>query len=207
MSKQPSASWPRGSKGSGFSKRPGLGVLALIVLVVLVLIRLNSQTEPEPQLNDPHADLPTVEFPQSVDTKAPEAIPEGTYAVRRVVDGDTLLMVDGTRLRLIGINCPESVKPDSPVEPFGPEASQFTKDFIGRNKVRLQFDKEREDKYGRKLAYVFVGDEMLNEELLRAGLARYEHYFRYSETMKRRFRKARDEARDAKRGIWSVEAN
>ena len=69
--------------------------------------------------------------------------------------------------------------------------------------MRLQFDKERLDRYDRFLAYVFVGDRMLNEELARAGLARVELKFHYSSTMKNRFRKAEDEARTARRGIWS----
>ena len=185
-----------------------MGVVALIVLVVLVAIRLNSQSDPPPQEFPPEViNGPEVAGGQQQVPTAPESVLEGTYGVRRVVDGDTLLMADGTRLRLIGINCPESVKPNHPVEPFGPESSQFTRDFIGKQKVRLQFDKERKDQYDRMLAYVFVGDQMLNEELLRAGLARYEHNFRYSESMKRRFRKARDEARGAKRGIWSLEEN
>ena len=61
----------------------------------------------------------------------PANLPEGNYRVERMVDGDTLL-VDGLgRVRLMGINSPESVKPDSPVEPWGPEASAFTKQFSG----------------------------------------------------------------------------
>jgi micrococcal nuclease len=133
----------------------------------------------------------------------PEALDEGLYTIQRVVDGDTLLMANGIRLRLIGVNCPESVKPDWPVEPFGPEASAFTNEFVGQQQVKLQFDREREDRFGRMLAYVYVGDKLLNEELLRAGLARYESHFHYSESMKRRVRKAQDAARDARRGIWS----
>src|SRR5262249_34757524 len=98
---------------------------------------------------------------------------------------------------------PETVKPDTPVEPWGLEASDFTKQFLAGGSARLQFDRERVDDYGRMLAYVWVGDKMLNEELLRAGLAHYESYFRYSQTMKRRFAKAEAEAKAAHRGLWS----
>ncbi|MFH1266468.1 MAG: thermonuclease family protein, partial [Planctomycetota bacterium] len=109
------------------------------------------------------------------------------------------------RIRLQGIDTPESVKPNHPVEPFGPEASEFTRRFVaeGGGRVRLQFDRERVDKYGRFLAYVWVDDRMLNEELLRAGLATAETGFRYSKAMKDRFRRAEDEAKAAGRGIWS----
>ena len=58
---------------------------------------------------------------------APEQLEEGIHEVRRAVDGDTLLLNSGARVRLQGINTPETVKPDSPVEAWGPEASQFTR--------------------------------------------------------------------------------
>src|SRR5580658_9675317 len=54
----------------------------------------------------------------------------GEHRVERVVDGDTLLIAPHERLRLIGVNAPETVKPDWPIEPWGPEASAFTKHFV-----------------------------------------------------------------------------
>jgi micrococcal nuclease len=138
----------------------------------------------------------------------PETMEEGTYTVQRAVDGDTLLLSNGVRIRLIGVNTPETVKPHSPVEPFGPEAKQFTEGWIAEAKgqVRLQFDRERLDKYGRHLAYVWADSRMLNEELIRAGLGRAELQYRYSSTMKTRFRRAEEEAQSAGRGIWSRQA-
>lgn len=136
----------------------------------------------------------------------PESLSEGNYKVERVVDGDTLLLENDARVRLIGVDAPESVKPDHPVEPFGPEASAFTKEWVGNagNTVRLQFDKERVDQYGRFLAYVWVGEQLLNEELVRAGLAQAELGFRYSSSMKTRLRRAEEEAKHAGRGIWET---
>lgn len=131
-------------------------------------------------------------------------LPDEAATVQRVVDGDTLLLSDHTRVRLIGVNAPESVKPDSPVEPFGPEASDFTRHFVAEGKVRLEFDKERVDQYGRTLAYVWVEDKLLNEELVRAGLARCEKQYHYSAQKKNRFIRAEKEAKDARRGIWSL---
>ena len=132
---------------------------------------------------------------------------EGRYRVEYVVDGDTLKLAASPpagpiTVRLIGVDTPETVKRNHPVEPFGPEATQFTRGFLAGGEARLQFDRERLDVYGRTLAYVWVDDKMLNEELLRAGLARYEPQFHYSDTMKRRFRKAEGAARAAGRGIW-----
>ncbi|GAF69154.1 unnamed protein product, partial [marine sediment metagenome] len=82
-------------------------------------------------------------------TDAPESLSEGNYSVKRVVDGDTLLLTNKARVRLIGVNTPETVKPDHPIEPWGPEASAFTKQFVAGGEVRLQFDRERVDRYDR----------------------------------------------------------
>jgi len=142
--------------------------------------------------------LSTAPRPEKVD--AP--LPSGTCRVERVVDGDTLLLWGGDRVRLIGVDTPETVMPEHPVEPFGREATQFTRSFLAAGEVRLEFDRQRLDRHGRHLAYVWVGERMLNEELLRAGLARFEPEYHYSETVKRRFRRAQDEARAAQRGIW-----
>lgn len=135
----------------------------------------------------------------------PELIQEGVHEVRRVVDGDTILLASGARVRLQGINTPETVMENHPVEAWGPEASQFTKDFIEHagQRVRLTFSLERKDRYDRFLAFVWNGDVMLNEELIRAGLAYARLDYRYSGVMKRRLAQAQDEARAAGRGIWS----
>jgi micrococcal nuclease len=101
------------------------------------------------------------------------------------------------------VDTPETVKPNHPVEPWGPQASEFTRQFVAGGPVRLEFDRERLDRYGRFLAYVWVGGRMLNEELLRAGLARMEPQYRYARTVKERFRRAEEEAKAAGRGIWS----
>lgn len=133
-----------------------------------------------------------------------EPLAEGTYRVERVIDGDTLLLTDGRRVRLIGIDAPESVKPDHPVEPWGLQAAELMRRLIGPQPVRLEFDDERLDRYGRTLAYVWVDQRLLNEELLLAGLARFEPQYHYSNSMKTRFRRAENEARQAGRGLWSA---
>jgi len=102
---------------------------------------------------------------------------------------------------LLGIDCPESVKPNHPVEPWGPEATEFTKRFVAGGTVRLQFDRRRIDQYDRYLAYVFVGEQMLNEELVRAGLARVSTFRGDSQSMARRFRAAEEEAKLRSQGI------
>lgn len=128
---------------------------------------------------------------------------EGLYHVVRVVDGDTLIVEPQLTVRLIGVNTPETVKPEHPVEPWGPEASEFAREFLAGGTVELKFDRERVDQYGRFLAYVWVRGRMLNEELVRAGLGRYEPQYHYSEAIKRRLREAQRQAQREGLGIWS----
>jgi micrococcal nuclease len=102
--------------------------------------------------------------------------------VTHVVDGDTIdvTMPDGDEesVRYIGIDTPETVKPDTPVQCGGPEAHEANERLVGGRTVTLRFDAERRDVYGRLLAYVYLppraGDHPLfvNAELVRRGLAR-----------------------------------
>ena len=84
-----------------------------------------------------------------------------------------------------------------------PKPTAFTKTLVEGRDVRLEFDHERTDRYGRILAFVYVGDQLLNEELVRAGLSPAETRFPYRQRMKRRLINAEREARTAKRGLWS----
>lgn len=126
----------------------------------------------------------------------------GPFRVERVVDGDTLLLAGKIRVRLIGIDTPESVTPDRPVERLGKEASDFTRSLVDGREVMLQYDRERHDQHGRVLAYVLVGDSLVNEEIIRAGYSRAETRYPFDSSMKSRFLKAEKEAREAGRGLW-----
>ncbi len=102
-------------------------------------------------------------------------LPSGVdVVVRKVVDGDTIEVTGGERVRLIGIDTPETKAPDRPVGCFGAEASRFTAGVIPPGTtVRLVGDAEQRDQYGRLLAYVYRGSDGLfvNAELLRRGYA------------------------------------
>jgi micrococcal nuclease len=131
---------------------------------------------------------------------------EGPHEVAAVVDGDTLLLANHARVRLLGADSPETKHPSLPPQPWGPEATEFTRAFVEGRSIRLAFDRERKDKFGRFLAYVYVEDRLLNEALIRAGLARARLQYPYAAEMKRRFAAAESEAKAAKRGIWSTAA-
>ena len=92
-----------------------------------------------------------------------------------VVDGDTIeVVLDGVTedVRYIGVDTPESVAPGEPVECFGKRASDFNARLVAGQRVRLVFDAERRDVYGRLLAYVYVGERFVNAALVRRGYAR-----------------------------------
>ena len=99
----------------------------------------------------------------------------GRAEVVDVVDGDTIeVLIDGEveDVRYIGIDTPESVTPGEPVECFGKAASRENERLVGGESVRLVFDAERRDRYGRLLAYVHVSDLFVNGELVEGGFAR-----------------------------------
>ena len=101
----------------------------------------------------------------------------GTQArVSRVVDGDTIIVaLDGEdyRVRYIGIDAPETVRPDWPVEPFGPEASEFNKQLVEGKTVWLERDVTETDQFGRLLRYVWLEDgRLVNAVLVEEGCAR-----------------------------------
>lgn len=173
-----------------------LGILGVVILLLAIMVAK-------------WAGVPVdflFENGTSVSQKAD--ISEGIYDVERCVDGDTLILANApqTRIRLIGADTPETVKPGTSVQPFGPEASQFTKDAIAQNgnKVGITFDGTQIDRYGRTLAMVWLGDTLLNEELIRVGLARAQLQYNYSRNMKNRFQSAENLAKRDKLGIWSL---
>ena len=161
-----------------------------------------------------------------LDTQAPPTFaqePGGseTGRVVRVVDGDTIRVeitgrtegpgagaaVPGREypVRLIGIDTPESVKPGSPVECFGKEASAAASALLDGRDVRLVKDVENTDRYDRLLRYVYIEDEMANARLVVNG---YAHAYTYPPNVRHAdlFVQLERDARDNDRGLWAQEA-
>jgi micrococcal nuclease len=104
-----------------------------------------------------------------------KGVAEATALVTHVVDGDTIEARIGGEVedvRYIGVDTPETVKPGTPVQCFGREASAFNHRLVEGRRVRLAFGVERRDAYGRLLAYVHLGERFVNAILVRRGLAR-----------------------------------
>ncbi len=107
--------------------------------------------------------------------RGPSGPSAASALVVRVVDGDTIEARIGDRVedvRYIGVDTPETVKPDTPVQCFGPQASAFNHRLVEHRQVRLVFGVERRDVYGRLLAYVYLSRRFVNARLVRRGLAR-----------------------------------
>ena len=129
--------------------------------------------------------------------------PGAAQLVERVVDGDTIIVQGVGRVRLIGVDTPETVDPRRPVECFGKEASAFTKRLLEGQRARLEYDRDRTDRYGRTLAYVYLPNgTFANAEIVRQG---YGHaYTRFPFRYLDEFRQHERDARQGKRGLWGT---
>ncbi|MDK8644157.1 thermonuclease family protein [Staphylococcus condimenti] len=127
--------------------------------------------------------------------------------VKRFIDGDTFIATDKDgkeiKVRMIGMDTPETVKPNTPVQPYGKEASNYSKKTLNHKTVYLEYDKEKQDQYGRNLSYVWLDkDHMYNKELVEKGLAR-EKYFAPNGKYREVFKEAQKQAQDENLNIWS----
>lgn len=124
--------------------------------------------------------------------------------VKRVVDGDTFETTDNEKVRLIGVDTPETVKPNTPVQPYGKEASDFTKKQLTNKRVGLELDVSPKDKYGRTLAYVYLEDgTFYNGLLVQEGYAKaftVPPNVKYADE----FVKWQKKAREEKKGLWGL---
>ena len=130
------------------------------------------------------------------------ASPDHTVLVTRIIDGDTIEIESGEVIRYIGIDSPETVHPEKPAEYFGKEAAEMNNRLVKGKRVRLEKDIQDKDDYGRLLRYVWLGDTMVNAELIRQGYA-YSYSLGPNIAYQELFLQAELEARQNERGLWS----
>lgn len=176
-----------------FRRRPHGSLLLLGGAAILLLGRV---------LYDRLAfDVPTTAGMAASPTLAAPLV-AGPCRILGVVDCQTLLIEQEPashsprRVRLLGILPPKAAR-------WQAEAGQFVQQFSTRGDARLELDKRRVDREGESLAYVYIEEVSLGEELVRAGLALPENYPGDNQTVARQMFRAQDEARRASRGIWS----
>ena len=119
------------------------------------------------------------------------------FRVTRVIDGDTVVLEDGRHIRYIGVDTPEKGRP------YYAEAKRENERLVRGKKVRLEYDVEKTDRYGRTLAYVYANDIFVNAELVKNGYAMIYTFppnVKYAKT----FLALQEEARNQKRGLWGL---
>ncbi len=130
--------------------------------------------------------------------------PENTdeVLVTTIIDGDTIEIEGGQRIRYIGIDTPETVDPRTTVQCFGKNASAKNRELVEGKRVKLEKDVSETDRYGRLLRYVYLNGEMVNEVLVRDGFALASSYppdIKYQSLFSQR----QTEARNAQKGLWT----
>lgn len=131
--------------------------------------------------------------------------------VKKIIDGDTILLQDGRQVRYLNIDTPETKKPNTPVQCYGSEASEFNKSQVDSKKVLLLADKQNIDIYGRYLRFVFI-DELdvskiqnsINFVMIERGFAR-SLIIKPNNTYQEVFLNANMEAKASGVGVWSCE--
>lgn len=188
------------------TKKPFLILASILLYIALALapfILLKSDIKTP---NVSQNSLPAVDNQNQVKglkNNTHDAIAEEGVLVKRVVDGDTIELETGQKLRYIGINTPETVHPTKPVECFGHEAAAKNKELVEGKRVRLEKDVSETDKYGRLLRYVYLNNTFINDYLVRQG---YAHASTFPPDVKYQdqFTQAEREARQNNMGLWSV---
>ncbi|KAF3983961.1 MAG: nuclease [Methylococcales symbiont of Hymedesmia sp. n. MRB-2018] len=124
------------------------------------------------------------------------------YQVKKVYDGDTVLLTNGNTVRFLGINTPETEKGNKLAQAGGEEAKRWLAKMLKNKKIRLEADVEKKDKYGRLLAYLFTEDKQhINLELVKRGLATVNIHppnLKYTKQLL----SAQQSAEKAEKGIW-----
>jgi micrococcal nuclease len=187
-------------------------IFAAFILIFFTLIQGQSGDDFQDAAFESEIQTETASYPdaysppRNLAASDDEALLHGPYRVVRVVDGDTVILeIDGSRerVRLIGIDTPESVHPDPEKNvPYGAVAADYTTSMLEGRVVELELDVQERDRYGRLLAYVFLDGDMVNAGLLMEGHATVTTYppnVKYVEW----FVQLQEQAREAGKGLWA----
>ncbi len=185
-------------------------ILYLLMFFIIVLsMSWIFHPHTEIQSHDSNVSLPTTKIDNN--SKCPGGFPAcDLVKVARVIDGDTLLTDTSVRVRFVGVDTPETVKPNTPVQCYGPEASSFTKKMLTGREVWLTYKPdERLDKYGRTLAYIWLDKgngtfELFDLMLIEQGYGRAYTVFPFDPKLESKFVAAESQAKEAKRGLWGA---
>ncbi len=166
----------------------------LVLIPLALLLSLSSflaGTKYEKQIKDTIDNQPVINSSQVLE------FPKETN-VKRVIDGDTIELVNGQIVRLVGVNAPNTG------EPFEEETTDYVKKLIEGKKIKLEYDVYKSDRFGRILAYVIIDNKNLSIELVKKGLAKVVIYEKRKPLIyQQQLLDAEKEAKTKKLGIWS----
>lgn len=191
-------------KYSRYSRRKSGGKL-LTALVLVILLALAAWQTAVQELDSPDNSSLDSQVTKPLSTPA-LPITGQSAVVKKVVDGDTIVLADDTRIRLIGVDTPETVHPNSPVECFGPEASNHTKQLLPEGTaILVVLDVGATDRYGRTLAYIYRESDKLfiNLDLISQGFA-VPLAIKPNVAFEQTFRDAANAAEAANIGLWAA---
>lgn len=179
-------------------------IITAIVILGMFLLHRRVDREIRPDIASRSVPAPSEQF--DVKSSSPVVWSLGSrsrFRVTRVLDGDTVVLDNGETVRLIGVDAPEIHHPEIPVQRFGKEATEFLKRFAEGFECTLEYEPNNfRDKYGRLLAYVFVGDRLANAEIIRRGYAYA--YMRFPFRRQAEFMALEREARECQYGLWHL---
>lgn len=178
------------------TKKKTVGVIVSIILLFYVMISGDHQSQNKAASASPS-------------TTQKIATVEAKIRVKRVIDGDTIELENGKKVRYIGIDTPELHHPTKPVQCFGQEAMEINKELVEGKSVRLVKDVSEIDRYGRLLRYVYLDDSsaspsslFINKYLVEEGYA-HVATFPPDVAFEPVFQAAEQRARDGNKGLWS----
>lgn len=191
----------------------------LLICISIIMLTACSELQTENKTKDPTKTVihnttksSTENTSQTQNTKTFQENKGKTFiaTIIKVIDGDTVKieLPNGNEetVRLLLIDTPETVHPTKAVQPFGPEASQFSKKLMPANsKIEVELGINERDKYGRLLAYLYVDDKMVNKLLLEKGLARVAYIYVPNTKYLDEFEIIQKKAQKKAIGIWSLE--
>ena len=177
----------------------------LFIIIVIVVINIFSKNTDNIAFQTIQklspASFPVISQKDVVLGATGSAEPKQTVIVTKVIDGDTIEIEGGQKVRYIGIDTPETKHPTKGVQCFGKKASEKNKELVEGKGVILEKDISETDRYGRLLRFVYIDGVFVNDYLVREG---YAHASTYPPDVKfaQQFRQAEQQARTSNKGLW-----
>jgi len=183
--------------------RKKINLVLLIIIAIFWLLNSLASDQPIQDTNQPVVPTGDIQvLGTTVATSAANLVTKQVASVAAVIDGDTIKLTDGRKLRYIGIDTPETKDPHRGIGCFGQQATNKNKELVEGKTIEIEKDVSETDRYSRLLRYVYVDGVMINELLVKEGFAKASSYppdIKYQNI----FTQAQKQAEFEKKGLWS----